>query len=100
MYIAWNNRIWRGYSPIGWSELRGCLAKSKKKKKSSDTYCHRDHVHFPMILDGAALRSSYWSGIAEVSPACPSFLLPCRRTGLHLDRHGHRDTDIKVRVLG
>lgn len=71
MYIGWDNQIWRGYSPIGWGELKGCNA-ATKKPKSFDTYCHRNHVHFSMTWDGAAGQTSYWDGTAALDPTCPS----------------------------
>lgn len=70
MYIGWNNQIWRGYNPIGWGELKGCQAKAKAGK-AYDTYCHRDHIHFSLTWEGAAARTSYWDGSAQLTPPCP-----------------------------
>ncbi len=71
MYLGWNNRMWRGYGKVGWGELRGCLAKSKAKP-FFDTDCHRNHIHFSMTWDGAAARTSYWSGSPVARTTCPS----------------------------
>ncbi len=74
MYIVWNNRIWRGYGKPGWGELRGCL-KQRKAKPTFDTVCHRTHIHFSLTWDGAAARTSYWSGVPQQRVSCPSNLI-------------------------
>ena len=59
MYVIWNNKMWRGYDPAGgWREYRGC---SKKTAKSSDTTCHRDHIHISLSWEGAMSRTSFWT---------------------------------------
>ncbi len=68
MYIGWNDRIWRGYDiNKGWTELKGCFAKSDK---GSDNTCHRNHIHISLTWDGASGRSSFWDGTAFTAPFC------------------------------
>ena len=69
MYIGWNDRIWRGYEiDRGWTELNGCFA---KPDKSSDTTCHRNHIHISLTWDGALGTNSAWDGSAATAPYCP-----------------------------
>lgn len=69
MYIGWNDRIWRGYDiNRGWTELKGCFAKSEK---SADNYCHRNHIHISLTWDGASGRTSFWDGTPLNAPFCP-----------------------------
>jgi hypothetical protein len=59
MYIIWNNKIWRAYDPVGgWKPYKNCAS---LPKVSSDTYCHRDHVHISLSWEGAMKRTSFWS---------------------------------------
>ncbi len=59
--IIWNERVWRSYEDIGW---RGYVGQS----------AHTDHVHFSFTWDGAAMRTSWWTGVAVETPD----LGPCR----------------------
>ncbi len=69
MYIGWNDRIWRGYDiKRGWTELKGCFS---KPEKSSDNYCHRNHIHISLTWDGASGRTSFWDGTPLSAPFCP-----------------------------
>lgn len=69
MYIGWNDRIWRGYDiQRGWTELKGCFS---KPEKSSDNYCHRNHIHISLTWDGASGRTSFWDGTPLNAPFCP-----------------------------
>ena len=69
MYIGWNDRIWRGYDiNRGWTELKGCFS---KPEKSSDNYCHRNHIHISQTWDGATGRTSFWDGTPISAPFCP-----------------------------
>ena len=69
MYIGWNDRIWRGYEiDRGWTELKGCFS---KPDKSSDTVCHRNHVHISLTWDGATGTNSFWDGSAATGAYCP-----------------------------
>ncbi len=69
MYIGWNDRIWRGYDiQRGWTELKGCFA---KPATSSDTVCHRNHIHISLTWDGASGRTSFWDGTPMDAPYCP-----------------------------
>jgi hypothetical protein len=71
MYIIWNNRMWRAYDPAsGWREYRGCTT---RLARSSDTTCHRDHVHISLSWEGAMGRTSFWTGRV----AAPDYG-PCR----------------------
>ncbi len=70
MYIVWDNRMFRMYETSrGWEEYSGCLS---TPSASYDTTCHRNHVHFSFSWDGAAAKTSYWSGRAVTAPNCPS----------------------------
>jgi hypothetical protein len=69
MYIGWGDEMWRAYDPArGWTELKGCYS---KQDSGSDTFCHRDHVHFSMTWDGAAARTSYWDSTPIQDTPCP-----------------------------
>ncbi len=69
MYIVWDDRMFRLYDTgRGWSEYQGCSA---TQAASYDTTCHRNHVHFSLSWDGAAGKTSYWSGSAVTAPNCP-----------------------------
>ncbi len=69
MYIGWADQMWRAYDPgRGWTELKGCYS---LQGSGSDTFCHRDHVHFSMTWDGAAGRTSYWDGTPVIDRPCP-----------------------------
>lgn len=68
MYIGWADQMWRAYDPgRGWTELKGCYS---LQGSGSDTFCHRDHVHFSMTWDGAAARTSYWDDTPVVDAPC------------------------------
>ena len=69
MYIGWNDRIWRGYEvDRGWTELKGCFS---KPEKSSDSTCHRNHIHISLTWDGATGTNSFWDGSAATAQYCP-----------------------------
>jgi hypothetical protein len=61
MYIIWNKRMWRAYSPRGWSDYSG-------------TNPHTDHIHISLALDGATGRTSFWTGAPLAGPCTPSTL--------------------------
>ncbi len=61
MYIIWNKRMWRAYSPRGWGDYSG-------------TNPHTDHIHISLALDGATGRTSYWTGAPLAGPCVPSTL--------------------------
>ncbi|HQR80489.1 MAG TPA: hypothetical protein PLT68_09745 [Actinomycetota bacterium] len=68
MYIGWADQMWRAYDPgRGWTELKGCYS---LQGSGSDTFCHRDHVHFSMTWDGAAARTSYWDNTPVIDTPC------------------------------
>ena len=68
MYIAWNDRLWRGYEiNRGWTEMKGCFA---RQDTGSDTVCHRDHIHISLSWDGATGRTSFWDGTPQNAPFC------------------------------
>jgi hypothetical protein len=59
MYVIWNNKIWSAYSADrGWRPYNNC---ANKTKRSSDTACHRDHMHISLSWEGAMGRTSFWS---------------------------------------
>lgn len=71
MYLIWNNQMIRTYDPgAGWTHYKGCMDPAKSAP-SFDTGCHRDHVHISLTWDGAAKRTSWWTGVAltGTSPA-------------------------------
>ena len=56
----WNNRLWGSYAASsGWRPYSTCAA---HPEKSSDTTCHRDHIHISLSWAGAAGRTSFWTG--------------------------------------
>jgi len=68
MYIGWGDEMWRAYdTDRGWTELKGCYS---LQGSGSDTFCHRDHVHFSMTWDGAAGRTSYWDNTPVLDQPC------------------------------
>ncbi len=78
MYIIWNSRMWRAYDPgRGWAEFSNCV--SSNTSASSDTYCHRDHMHISLSWDGAAGTTSFWTGRAQRLPSCGSGSAPVGR---------------------
>lgn len=51
-YIIWNHKVWKEYRPErGWTAYSGAVP-------------HTDHVHFSFSWDGAAKRTSWWTGKA------------------------------------
>lgn len=70
MYIIWNNQMIRMYDPArGWTDYRSCLDPARQGT-SLDTSCHRDHVHLSLSWDGAAMATSWWTGVAQTLPYC------------------------------
>ncbi len=68
MYIVWDNKMFRMYDPSrGWAEYNNC---SSTLSAAYDTTCHRNHVHFSFTWDGAAAKTSFWSGKAVKAPNC------------------------------
>src|SRR6478672_1511093 len=51
MYIIHNKKMWRSYAPE-----RGCAPYSGSSP-------HTDHIHFSFNYDGAAGRTSWWTGV-------------------------------------
>lgn len=71
MYVIWDNRIWGSYrSAEGWRPYSTCAT---RPQPSSDTVCHRDHIHISLSWAGAAGRTSFWTG--QVAPVDYG---PCR----------------------
>lgn len=55
MYIIHNRKMWRAYAPErGWAPYYGSSP-------------HTDHIHFSFTYDGAARRTSWWTGVATTS---------------------------------
>jgi peptidoglycan hydrolase-like protein with peptidoglycan-binding domain len=53
MYIIHNRKMWRSYAPErGWAPYYG-------------TSPHTDHIHFSFNYNGAAGRTSWWTGVAQ-----------------------------------
>ena len=53
MYIIHNRKMWRSYAPErGWAPYYGASP-------------HTDHIHFSFNYDGAAGRTSWWTGVAD-----------------------------------
>ena len=51
MYIIHNKKMWRSYAPErGWAPYHGSSP-------------HTDHIHFSFNYDGAAGRTSWWTGV-------------------------------------
>ena len=59
MYVIWNNKIWATYrASEGWRPYSNCAS---TPATSSDTNCHRNHIHISMSWEGAMGRTSYWT---------------------------------------
>jgi peptidoglycan hydrolase-like protein with peptidoglycan-binding domain len=55
MYIIYNRKMWRAYAPErGWTDYSGVSP-------------HTDHIHFSFTYDGAAKRTSWWTGVATTT---------------------------------
>lgn len=55
MYIIHNRKMWRSYAPErGWAPYYGVSP-------------HTDHIHFSFNYDGAAGRTSWWTGVPTTS---------------------------------
>jgi peptidoglycan hydrolase-like protein with peptidoglycan-binding domain len=53
MYIIHNRKMWRAYAPErGWAPYYGSSP-------------HTDHIHFSFTYNGAAGRTSWWTGVAQ-----------------------------------
>ena len=61
MYIIFNHRMWRAYSPRGWGAYSG-------------TNPHTDHIHFSLSYDGSTGRTSFWKGQALADSCAPASL--------------------------
>jgi peptidoglycan hydrolase-like protein with peptidoglycan-binding domain len=52
MYIIYDHKMWRAYAPErGWAPYYGSNP-------------HTDHIHFSFNFNGAAARTSWWTGVA------------------------------------
>src|SRR6478735_1530325 len=59
MYVIWNDKIWATYrASEGWRPYSNCAS---TPASSSDTNCHRNHIHISMSWEGAMGRTSYWT---------------------------------------
>ena len=55
MYIIRDHKMWRAYAPErGWAPYYGSSP-------------HTDHIHFSFTYDGAAGRTSWWTGVATTN---------------------------------
>ena len=55
MYIIYDHKMWRSYAPErGWAPYYG-------------TNPHTDHIHFSFNYNGAAARTSWWTGVAATT---------------------------------
>jgi len=59
MYIIFNKRIWRPYSPRGWGAYDG-------------TNPHTDHIHISLSYDGSSARTSFWTGEVLAGSCAPA----------------------------
>lgn len=75
MYLIWDDHIWGAYrASEGWRPYSTCAA---HQERSSDTTCHRDHIHISLSWAGATGRTSFWTGrVAPVDygPCVPADL--------------------------
>ncbi len=69
MYIIFNHRMWRAYSPRGWGQYNG-------------TNPHTDHIHFSLSYDGSTGRTSFWKGQALAGPCAPASLTTSSTQGV------------------
>lgn len=56
-YLIYNNKIWGSYRGA-WEPYENC---AKLPKPSSDSYCHRNHVHISLSWNGANARTTFWT---------------------------------------
>jgi peptidoglycan hydrolase-like protein with peptidoglycan-binding domain len=76
MYLIWNNKIWGAYrASEGWRPYSTCAS---HPEKSSDTACHRDHIHISLSWAGATGVTSFWTG-----KVAPTDYGPCVPTDLN-----------------
>ena len=69
MYIIWDSRMWRTYDMgRGWTEYQSC--QSTYTAVSSDTTCHRDHMHISLTWHGAGAETSFYDGTPVLLPDC------------------------------
>jgi peptidoglycan hydrolase-like protein with peptidoglycan-binding domain len=55
MYIIYDRKMWRSYAPErGWAPYYGSNP-------------HTDHIHFSLNYNGAAARTSWWTGVAATT---------------------------------
>ena len=55
MYIIYDRKMWRSYAPErGWAPYYGSNP-------------HTDHIHFSFNYNGAAARTSWWTGVAATT---------------------------------
>ncbi|MDV3223254.1 peptidoglycan-binding domain-containing protein, partial [Intrasporangium sp.] len=55
MYIIYDRKMWRSYAPErGWAPYYGSSP-------------HTDHIHFSFNYNGAAARTSWWTGVAATT---------------------------------
>jgi len=55
MYIIYDHKMWRSYAPErGWAPYYGSNP-------------HTDHIHFSFNYNGAAARTSWWTGVAATT---------------------------------
>ena len=74
MYIVFNNRIWGGWDG-SWHPHSNCAT---HPERSSDSNCHRNHMHISLSWEGAMKRTSFWTG----KVAAPDYG-PCRARDLN-----------------
>jgi hypothetical protein len=70
MYIGWDDRIWRGYGTMGWSELFDCETNAARATTAYDNYCHRNHIHISLTWDGARAWTSFYDRTPLTTPVC------------------------------
>lgn len=80
MYLIWDEKILSLHSADrGWRPYRDCAS---RPERSSDSVCHRDHIHISLSWAGARARTSYWTK----KVAAPDFG-PCRAADLNWARY-------------
>ncbi len=93
MYIIHDHKMWRSYAPErGWAPYYG-------------TNPHTDHIHFSFNYNGAAARTSWWTGVAATTvltslpaPGPTVVTVPSTPTGLSYGMQSEAVRQLQVKL--
>lgn len=92
MYIIYDHKMWRAYAPErGWAPYYGSNP-------------HTDHIHFSFNYNGAAARTSWWTGVAATTvltslpPAGTVVTVPTTPTVLSYGMRSEAVRQLQVRL--